>query len=571
MRLYRPTWKAKDGERRRSSRWWLDFADGDGRRWRLPGLTDKRQTSALAGNVERLLAVRTSGDALPADLLKWLEQVPADFRLRLAEAGLIERERVGGISPLMTLDADGNVIGGHLAAFLADAKARGVSKTQLHMLAQRIRDVLSKAGTIWLRDLSAARVQAAIAALGQPSEERPKGLSKQSLSHYSKALRQFSRWLHRERRTAEDVLIGLKTYNAETDKRHERRGFTADEMAALLDFTAQAPARWGMSGPTRTAAYRLAFASGLRRNEIRTLTRTSFDLDAVPPTVTVEAGYSKHRRQDVQPLPADVAEVLARFLADADAAKPFPLPDKTGRMLHQDMAEARQAWLRDSADAEQCYHRFGSDFLLPRDSRGLVLDFHSFRHGYVTAICRANVSPRVMMELARHSDPRLTMKRYSRVAVSDAAAALDCLPKLTGANGKDSQTVPVRMTGTYDATAAQDAPGCPRTGASARAEAKHPSGEADAKRFAKSFAKPGGLSRTSANLGEREAESKASEKPLRTKGEPAIIAGKMQQAPVAQLDSASVFGTEGCRFESCRACFISRGAQTLPSARARQI
>ena len=26
-------------------------------------------------------------------------------------------------------------------------------------------------------------------------------------------------------------------------------------------------------------------------------------------------------------------------------------------------------------------------------------------------------------------------------------------------------------------------------------------------------------------------------------------------APVAQLDSASVFGTEGCRFESCRAYF----------------
>lgn len=28
-------------------------------------------------------------------------------------------------------------------------------------------------------------------------------------------------------------------------------------------------------------------------------------------------------------------------------------------------------------------------------------------------------------------------------------------------------------------------------------------------------------------------------------------------APVAQLDSASVFGTEGCRFESCRAYFIA--------------
>ena len=34
-------------------------------------------------------------------------------------------------------------------------------------------------------------------------------------------------------------------------------------------------------------------------------------------------------------------------------------------------------------------------------------------------------------------------------------------------------------------------------------------------------------------------------------------------APVAQLDSASVFGTEGCRFESCRACFFYRGQRHL--------
>lgn len=101
MRLFRPCWKAPDGQRRKSSRWWLDFTDGDGRRWRLPGLTDKRQTAVLAGNVEKLLAVRASGDALPADLLKWLEQVPADFRRRLADAGLIDRDRAGGLRPLM--------------------------------------------------------------------------------------------------------------------------------------------------------------------------------------------------------------------------------------------------------------------------------------------------------------------------------------------------------------------------------------------------------------------------------------------------------------------------------------
>jgi len=90
-----------------------------------------------------------------------------------------------------------------------------------------------------------------------------------------------------------------------------------------------------------------------------------------------------------------------------------------------------------------------------------VLDFHSFRHGFVTAICRANVSPRVMMELARHSHPRLTMKRYSRVSVSDAVAAMDALPKLDGETERERAAL--RATGTDDATVAHDALDSPRT------------------------------------------------------------------------------------------------------------
>jgi hypothetical protein len=182
--------------------------------------------------------------------------------------------------------------------------------------------------------------------------------------------------------------------------------------------TGQAPTRWGMSGPARAAAYTLAFASGLRRNEIRTLTTASFNLGTDPPTVTVRAGYSKHRRTDVQPLPADVAEMLAGYLADADPDRPFLLPDKSGVMLHEDMADARAAWIADAPTEGEGQARQGDPaFLLPRDAEGLVLDLHSFRHGYVTAICRAEVSPRVMMALTRHSDPRLTMRRYSRAAI----------------------------------------------------------------------------------------------------------------------------------------------------------
>ena len=559
IRLFHPVWKTADGKRHKSARLWLDFYDADHHRRRLPGLVSRRHTETLARNVERLLGVRQSGDTLPADLLKWLESVPGDFRRRLAEAGLIDRERAGGMAALMMLGADGKVIGGHLADFLADAEARGVLPIQLTILGQRIRDVLTRCGAKWLRDLSAASVQAAIAALATPTKDRPKGLSQTSLDHYARAVRQFSKWLQRERRTAEHTLVGVKGYNCEIDKRHERRGFSAEEMAALLDYMRQAPTRWGMTAPARAAAYWLAFSSGLRRNEIRTLTRASFRLDADPPTVTVEAGYSKHRRQDVQPLPGDAAEMLAGYLADADPARPFKLPDKTSDMLYEDMGGARDNWLKESDTAEECYDRVGADFLLPRDSRGLVLDFHSFRHGYVSAICRANVSPRVMMELARHSDPKLTMKRYSRVAVSDTAAALDALPKLaTRPDDRQEQ----RATGTYNVTATL-------TGATGRSTIEDrrqgrlsvPSDQRPAldapktpsNHFAAPFAENCILASPSVDHRSRNYENADSEITLDSRGEPAIIGVKAANVPVAQLDRVLASGAKGCGFNSHRA------------------
>ncbi|NOT02910.1 MAG: hypothetical protein HOP29_20110 [Phycisphaerales bacterium] len=64
----------------------------------------------------------------------------------------------------------------------------------------------------------------------------------------------------------------------------------------------------------------------MRANELRTLTWGLFDLHADPPTVTVRAAYSKHRRDDVLPLKRDTAQMLARWATiatatDADATR----------------------------------------------------------------------------------------------------------------------------------------------------------------------------------------------------------------------------------------------------------
>ena len=48
--------------------------------------------------------------------------------------------------------------------------------------------------------------------------------------------------------------------------------------------------------------YVLAAWTGFRKGEIGSLTIRSFQLDADPPTATVEACYSKRQRQDTQML-----------------------------------------------------------------------------------------------------------------------------------------------------------------------------------------------------------------------------------------------------------------------------
>jgi len=57
--------------------------------------------------------------------------------------------------------------------------------------------------------------------------------------------------------------------------------------------------------------YRLALGTGFRAGELRSLTPASFDLDADPATVAVDAAYSKRRHQHVQPIRSDLAELVA--------------------------------------------------------------------------------------------------------------------------------------------------------------------------------------------------------------------------------------------------------------------
>ena len=205
-----------------------------------------------------------------------------------------------------------------------------------------------------------------------------------------------------------------------------------------------------MTGPDRAMLYVLAAWTGYRRQELASLTRSSFKLNSNPPKVTVTAAYSKRRRQDVVPLHPEVARRLKSWLATKkDLASGQPVFDlltpsgglrRTSKMMMVDLERAREAWIKEAEkNKKERKRREESDFLTYQDENGMYADFHANRHTFISNLAKSGVSPKVAQTLARHSDINLTMNVYSHVQMEEQAAATAALappPKLTNGAAK---------------------------------------------------------------------------------------------------------------------------------------
>ena len=328
----------------------------------------------------------------------------------------------------------------HLTDFTKNLNDRGNTAGHVQQTTQRIDDVLIGCRFRFINDLSASRLQSFLADLrtggralatgNDKLSKRPTSLA--SINHYLRAMKMFTHWLVKDRRCIDDRLAHLAYQNVDPDRRRVRRPLTVEELAKLIHTTEAGPERLSLSGPDRAALYLLAAFTGLRRNELGSITRNSFDFDADPPTVTIEAAYAKNRRRDSLPLHSDVVERLQRWLATKGGINPSqPLFDvtnaRTAEMLCDDLQAA------------------GID---PVDASGRVCDFHALRGTFISNLAKAGVSLTVAQKLARHSDPKLTANTYTTLTVHDHAAAVASLPALRPATSDETEAAVLRATGT---------------------------------------------------------------------------------------------------------------------------
>jgi integrase len=332
----------------------------------------------------------------------------------------------------------------HLEDFRAHLESRGNTAKHVRTTLTRLQTPFDGCGFKRLADLDADRVA------GWLKDERDAGrLAIQTSNYYVAACRQFGTWLVRSRRLPANPLAHLDKLNADTDVRRERRALSAGELARLVDAADRSGETFrGLTGRDRAMLYRVAVYTGLRASELASLTEASFDFTADPPTVTVEAAYSKRRRKDVLPIHPDLTTRLRVWFTErresgganvvpihgraADAPLwPGTWPERAARMLRADLQAARAAWLEEAPEgSDERQQREKSVFLCPVDDDGRVFDFHGTRHQFISTLVQSGVHPKVTKELARHSTITLTMDRYAHVGLVDLTAALDMLPAL---------------------------------------------------------------------------------------------------------------------------------------------
>jgi len=410
-----------------SAKFYAIFCGPAGRVHRIPLLESRDASRELGRTIGKLRDARATGaSTLPADLTRALDAMPGDVRDVLAKQGIITGERAAQTKSLAE----------HLDDFKTALLAKGNTADYAALTAGRVQRIIDGCRFATIADVNASAVRRFIADIRQGTADAS-GISSASANYYLRDVKGFFRWMVRDGRASENPLehlLGVKASAVKADKR-ERRALSADELRRLLDATATAQERYGMTGATRATLYRLAVETGLRAGELRSLTRASFALDGDGPSVTIDAAYSKNRRADTLPLRADTAAAMAEHVkGKMPAAQAFNVPGHThtAKMFRADLADARAAYLAEHATepARPDAIDGSDDFLAARDSAGRVVDFHALRHTFISNLAAAGVHPKTAQTLARHSTITLTMDRYTHVRMENLTAALDVLPSL---------------------------------------------------------------------------------------------------------------------------------------------
>jgi integrase len=218
------------------------------------------------------------------------------------------------------------------------------------------------------------------------------------MRRYLATLSAFWTWLRKQSRVSVNPFELVERTDTRGKERIQRRALSDAQVVQLLQVAGK-----------NQLAYMLPLYAGLRRNEAKTLHWSDLVLGDTGGLLRLHAAVNKNRKEQALPLHHELAKALQQQKPANCKADDLVLVNGVPKMkeFRQDLEKA------------------GIPFL---DERGHRMDYHALRTTFITRLSTMKVHPRLAMELARHSDMRLTMKTYTDVGQLPLREVMDTLP-----------------------------------------------------------------------------------------------------------------------------------------------
>ena len=299
----------------------------------------------------------------------------------------LDRYAVEGTHPLMH----------HVDAYLAHLEHAKRSPRTIKDARAHLEWSMKHTGATRLPDLTLDAVEKALSVL------QADGRSARTVNHRGGSIRAFLNWCVKSGRLPANPLRFLPKQVEDTDRRRERRSLTEEELRRLMAVGEERG---------RKLWYLMALWAGLRLSELKHITWG--DVNLARGVLVVRKG--KANRVDEVPLHPDLAAELTRERPRTalPSAKVFPT------------AVSNTTRRKDFMRAE----------IPETDEDGRYADLHALRSTLGTMLARAGVTPQVAQKVMRHSDYRTTIRFYTKLGLSDTAAAVHALPSPTGGTAK---------------------------------------------------------------------------------------------------------------------------------------
>ncbi len=395
MRVFRTSYRDRDGEKQDASKWYVDIFDHNQFRHKIPAFEDKRLSEAFGRNIETLVNCRIAGLEPDVKLNQWIETLPDGLLRKFVSWGLIEGQRAEITKPLTE----------HISDYVKTLEAKGFSADYAKRMETRISKFVQDCRFYYFRDITKSAVEIYIGRL------KKDGFSNTTAGHYLDAIKTFLNWAEQDRRITNNPIARLD----KPARNSARKGvLTPEQFVHLIKTTAEKNILIGKTtGQERAVLYLLAGTTGIRRNELLNLTWDCVSLAGESPFIRVKASIAKNGKEAFQPIPLMVVSLLTALKAQT---KPKDT-DRVFGCLGQSINTA--GLIRDDLTAAG----------IPlKDKDGNEICFHSLRNSYISFLANSETPAKVIQKLARHSDPRLTFNTYARTFEGSEQKAMNFLP-----------------------------------------------------------------------------------------------------------------------------------------------